>query len=197
MIKAYASYFVSYLLTNLKNLESINKIILFGSVAKNEATKESDVDIFIELKNKDKNAEKEINRILEVFYKSREALFFKAKGIDNKINIIIGKLEEWKNIKVGIENEGIVLYGNYVSSDASGKKHSLIFWNKIEKNRGAFLNKVYGVRIKNKLYKGLIEKLGGKKIGKSSIMIPIEHREEILKLLKAYKVNAKIIDVYA
>ena len=47
MIKAYASYFSSYLLANLKDKESIETIILFGSAARDEATKESDVDIFI------------------------------------------------------------------------------------------------------------------------------------------------------
>mgnify|MGYP001566909283 CR=1 FL=1 len=29
------------------------------------------------------------------------------------------------------------------------------------------------------------------------MMIPIEHREEIIKLLKKYEVNAQIIEVYA
>jgi len=50
----YASSFVTYLLAHLKNLNNITKIILFGSVARGEATKESDVDLFIEIKNKTK-----------------------------------------------------------------------------------------------------------------------------------------------
>lgn len=196
MIKAYASSFVSYLLVNLKDTKNIDKVILFGSVAKDESNRESDVDIFIELKNKNEKIEKEAEKIIESFYKSREALFFKAKGIDNKINLIVGKLDEWKELKTSIESTGIVLYGNYVSSDISGKKYSIISWDRIEKNRGAFLNKIYGFKIKGKTYKGLIEKLDGKKIGKSSIMIPVEHREDIIILLKIYKVNAKIMDVY-
>lgn len=43
----------------------------------------------------------------------------------------------------------------------------------------------------------MIEKLQGKKIGKSSIMIPIENLKELEKILKYYKVNAKIAEVYA
>ena len=79
-----------------------------------------------------------------------------------------------------------------------GTNHKIIFhWDKIEKNRGAFLNKIYGVKIKEKRYQGLIEKLGGKKLGKSSIMVPVENKDEILKLIKIYRVNAKIIEVYA
>jgi len=196
MLKSYASYFVSYVLMNLKNIENIEKIILFGSVAKNETDKESDVDIFIELKKENKKIKNEIEKLLSDFYKSREALLFKIKGIDNKINLIIGKFNEWKELKKSIESTGVILYGRYVSSSISGKKYAIFFWNKIEKNRGAFLNKIYGFKVKNKTYKGLLENLNGKKIGKSSIMIPIEYREDIIKLLKKYKVNAQIIEIY-
>ncbi len=197
MIKAYASYFSSYMLANLKEKESIQKIILFGSAARNEATKESDVDIFIEVKKESQKIKNKVEKILENFYKSRESLLFKSKGIDNKINLIIGKLDKWRDLEKSIESTGIVLYGKYVPSDISGKKHMVIFWDKIGKNRGAFLNKIYGVKIKGKHYLGLMEKLGGKKLGKSSMMIPVENKDEILKLIKIYKVNAKIIEVYA
>lgn len=196
MIRAYASYFASYLLANLKEKENIKKIILFGSAARNEATKESDVDIFIEIRKESQKIKKEIEKILESFYKSRESLLFKSKGIDNKINLIIGRLDKWRDLKKSIESTGIVLYGKYVSRGVSEKKHVIIFWNKIEKNRGAFLNKIYGVKVKGKHYSGLIEKLTGKKLGKSCIIIPIESKDEILKLIKTHKVHAKIIEVY-
>ncbi|MGD9275675.1 MAG: nucleotidyltransferase domain-containing protein [Candidatus Pacearchaeota archaeon] len=197
MIKSYASYFVSFLLDNLGNFSNIKKIILFGSAAKGEAKKQSDVDIFIEVKKKNKTFEKEINKIKQDFYKSREALIFKAKKINNKINIIVGKLDEWPDLKKSIESTGIVLYGNYISeSKKAGKKYSVFFWDNIKKNRGAFLNKIYGFNLKGKKYPGLLEKINGKKLGKSSIMIPIENREEIIKLFKHYKVNAKVIEVY-
>ena len=197
MIKAYASYFSSYLLANLKEKESIEKIILFGSAARNEATKESDVDIFIEVKKENKKLRSEILKILESFYKSRESLLFKSEKIDNKISLIIGKLNEWRDLEKSIESTGIVLYGKYVPSGIDGKKYVVVFWDNIGKNRGAFLNRIYGVKIKGKHYMGLIEKLGGKKLGKSSMMMPVENKDEILKLIKIYKVNAKIIEIYA
>ena len=197
MIRAYASYFVSYFLANFKHLSNLKRIILFGSAAKDEATKESDVDLFIELKKDNKQIRKEIEVILKEFYKSREALLFKTKGIDNKINIIFGELAEWKDLKKSIESTGILLYGNYITGNVEGKKHTILFWDKIGKNRGAFLNRVYGFRVGNKKYKGLIEIYNGKKLGKSCIIIPIEYREEIFKLLKHYNVNARLMDVYA
>src|SRR3989338_6308380 len=195
-IIAYSSYFISYLLDELKDLSKIREIILFGSVARRDATKESDVDIFIRTMKNDRNLERQIGDSIEKFYKTREALLFKSKGIDNKINIIIGKLEEWPKLKDSIEGSGVVLYGPFISSNTSGKKQVIISWNKIAINRGAFLNKLYGYKVGDRAYIGLIELLKGKKLGKSTIMIPVEHREEIFKLLKKYKVDAKILEVY-
>jgi len=196
-IKAYSNYFVSFLLNELDNVSNINQIILFGSVAKEEATKNSDVDIFIDLKRKDKNFDGIIKKIEDRFYKSREALLFKNKGIYNKINVIIGKLEEWKDLKDSIESHGIVLYGPYIPEKIGGRKHVIVLWSKIGENRGAFLNKIYGVKIRDKIYKGLVELLGGRKLGKSSVMIPAENKKDFLDLMKKYKVDYKILEVYS
>jgi len=196
MYKAYASYYSSFLLEKVSSDNNISKIILFGSAAKGEASKESDIDIFIEVERKSKSIEKKITQLTESFYKSREALLFKVKGIDNKINVIVGKLAEWKELQKSIESTGIILYGKSVSAGGSGRKFALIFWEEIGSNRGAFLNKVYGVKIKGKKYPGLLERREGKKVGKSSIMIPIEHSEEVLKLIQYHKVKAQIIEIY-
>jgi len=44
---AYAMDFASFLIQKIKNIDNINNIILFGSVAREEADKTSDIDIFI------------------------------------------------------------------------------------------------------------------------------------------------------
>ena len=170
--------------------------MLFGSAARDEATKESDIDLFINLKKEDKKLNKEIDKVLEEFYKSREALLFKTKKIENKINIIVGKINEWPELKRSIESEGIVLYGQYISSNVKGKKYAIIFWSEIEKNRGAFLNKIYGFRVKSKRYLGLLQSYNGMKLGKSAILIPVENKDEILKLIRHHKVSAKILEIY-
>lgn len=199
MIKSYASYFASYLLNNLKKEEisNLKSIILFGSAARGDASKDSDVDIFIDVLKKNKKLENRISKIVEEFYKSREAVLFKAKGIGNKINVIIGKLVEWKDLKNSIESTAIVLYGRYTSTGIAGKKYLLFFWDNIKRNRGAFLNKLYGFKVRERRYKGLVEIYGGKKLGKSSIMIPAEYNKEVVKLLEHYGVNARIIEIYA
>ena len=199
MLKAYASYFVSYLLKNLKSLENIKRIILYGSVARDEANKNSDVDIFIEVEKKTKKFEDEIKSLEEEFYKGRESSLFKSRDIENKFSVKIGNLKNWRDLYKDIASTGIVLYGRYEATELpSGVKHFIIiFWNKIKINRGAFLNKIYGFKVREKYYPGLLSKYDGKKLGKSCIMLPIEYKEDIFKLLKEYKVEARIIEVFS
>ena len=198
MLKNYASYFVSYLLNNLKNINNIERIVLYGSVAKEETSRDSDIDIFIEIKKDTKKFEKDIKDIEKNFYQSRESTIFKSKKIDNMFSIKIGKLKEWKELSRGIASTGIILYGPYETKELPStiKHFIIIFWNKIGKNRGSFLNKLYGVKIKQKYYEGLIAKLNGKKIGKSCIMLPIQYKKDIFKLLKEHEVEAKNLEVF-
>lgn len=199
MLKNYANYFAAYLLNNLKDAKKIDRIILYGSVARDESRKDSDVDIFIEVNKKNKKFENEIKDIGKKFYQSREAALFKSQDIDNKINIKIGILRDWKELYESVASTGIILYGPYEAKEfPSGVKHYIIFfWDRININRGAFLNKIYGFKIKNKYYEGLLIKLDGKKIGKSCIMVPIQYKNQVFKLLKGHKVEAKTIEVFS
>lgn len=147
---------------------------------------------------KSKQFEKEIKSIEEAFYKSREASLFKVKGINNIFSIKIGILKEWKELSASIASTGIILYGPYEAKELpAGVKHMIIiYWDAIEKNRGAFLNKLYGFTVNGKTYEGLLTKYGGKKTGKSSILIPIAYKQILFDLLKEHKVSAKAIEVF-
>lgn len=198
MLISYASYFVSFLLGSLKNVGNIERIVLYGSVARDEATKESDVDLFVEVKKKMAKIEKDLREIEKKFYESREAALFKSKGFDNKFSIKIGKLQEWKDLYKSIASTGIVLYGPYEAKELpfGAKHHIIVFWERVGKNRGSFLNKLYGYKIKNKRYAGLLEKYNGKKIGKSCVMLPIQYKKDIFELIKEHKVEAKVLEIF-
>lgn len=194
--QAYASSFVSYLLRKLEDkIKDIDGVILYGSVAKGNAMKTSDVDIFIDTK---KDLKKEVSDIVDEFYESRVALLFKTKGIENEISVKTGELKNWEDLHRSIASTGIALWGRYQTREKPiGSQHKIIFyWDKIEKNRGAFLNKLYGFKSRGQNHRGLIEKINGFKIGKSNVIIPIEHKEEIIHLLKKYGVHAKSVEVF-
>lgn len=198
MLISYASYFVAYLLGKIKNREKIERIVLYGSVAKNEANKESDIDIFMDVKKKSARFEREVRSIEQEFYQSREAALFKSRGVDNKLSLKIGRLREWKNLYGSIASTGIVMYGKYEAKELpAGVKHFvIIYWDSIGKNRGAFLNKLYGFRIRGKAYTGLLQRCEGIKIGKSCIMLPVHYKDEIFTLIKHHQAKAHIMEAF-
>lgn len=202
-LKRYASGFVYFIVKTIDNscMEDIDSIILFGSVAQNRAGRESDVDIFIDSSassSKTKKLQSRINKIKEDFLLSNEGLSYKERGVYNEIRIIVGNLSDWTEMKKSISIGGIVLYGPYRSRfERKSLHHSIIFfWETDSKNRGAFLNKLYGYRMNDKVYKGLIQKLGGTKIGKSAALIPSENIQQFIKTLEHYKINYKTMEVF-
>lgn len=195
-LKSYATRFTSFLIEKMgKDISKIDNIILYGSVARGTADKKSDVDLFIDTKH---DIEEKIDNILEQFYNSREYTLFRTKGVKNEIEIKTGELKEWEELHQSISSTGIVLWGNYKATEKPiGTEHQIIFyWDKIEKSRTSFLNKLYGYKTQENKRIGLLEKWGGQKIGKSSVMIPIQYKEQILELIKKHKVNAKNIEIY-
>ncbi len=188
---AYASTFVSFLVRELGDkLSNINQIILYGSVAKGEATKNSDVDIFVDIRKK-----LVVKEIVNRFHQSREATLFRVKGIEQEISVKVGELKKWKELENSISSSGIVLWGRYEPKAFLGEHKVIFSWEKIGKNRGAFLNKLYGYTINGKRYIGIVEAHKGGKIGKSGIIVPFEHRDEFVQLLKKYKVKSRHWDV--
>lgn len=197
MLKKYAISAVDYILNNLseQSFTEIRQVILFGSVSRGTATKDSDIDIFFYAV---KSLKKEINKLIEDFYISRQGLIFKTKGVANRFQVIVGDLQEWVDLHKSIASEGIVLYGPYYGKPPKGLKHYfMISWENLDiKNRGAFLNKFYGYTAKKIKYSGLVKKWRAEKIGKSAILLPFEHKEECLNILSKYKVDFRIKDIY-
>ena len=181
---SYAYSFISYLFRRLSinEIKSIKGIYLFGSVAEGRATPESDVDIFIDSK-------KEFKINVEGFYNTKDFKFFKEIGIENPINVIIGKLNEW-NLKLPIERGSIVLYGKNILS----KEEAYIVWWKTPKDNVNFHRRMFGYYGKNKRYEGLIEKINGMRIGKNTILT--KDIDKVIKLMKEFNVKFKMRRVF-
>ena len=127
-IISYALDFVSYL---IMKEDRINKIILYGSIARGDFDEESDIDLFIDADNK---IEGKIRKILDNYYKTKKFKEWRLKGIENEISMMVGKLDgdEWKNLKRSIMNTGIILYGKYKSKVDKIKQYTLFsFENRI------------------------------------------------------------------
>ncbi|MFH0797810.1 MAG: nucleotidyltransferase domain-containing protein [Candidatus Woesearchaeota archaeon] len=183
---SYASSFVSFVLFNM-DLGMIRNIILFGSVARMEAGEESDVDIFIDGDVSDKEADALVKR----FCKTESFQRWKMHGIANDIKVMHGNLEEWKDLNDSIILDGITLYGKYRGTPSGGRLMSLFSWEDVKpnSNRVLFNKRLFGFSHYEYRYKGMLEKYGGKKLGKGSIMVPYESHKEFLLLFKRHKVD--------
>lgn len=191
----YALDVVSFLLQKVKRKEVIKNIILFGSVARDEADKTSDVDIFIDVVAENTSFENECTHILSSFYASTKYThYWKLLGITHEIKLHIGILEKWTELKPSIISGGIVLYGKFMPKIKEGKHSVFFIWENITPNsiRVLFNKQLFGYTQNEKHYSGLLEKYNGERLGKGSIVVPLEHSAVIHHHFKKYKIAVKI-----
>lgn len=196
---SYASSFASFLLDSSFG-DRINKIILFGSVARGDFSNESDIDLFIDISDK---FEKDIEKVLIAFKHSKANEVWNLKGMKHEISLKIGNLDKWA-LKREVISSGILLYGKYNELPKNIGYYLLI---KMELKKMKFSEQMklwrrlygYKQKIGNKMYegKGLVEELGGKKIGKAVIAIPMEKRKEILDLLNKGKIRHNVSEIWS
>ncbi len=195
---AYAIDFVSYLI--LKETE-INRIILYGSIARGDFDEESDIDIFVDVLRYDPKIEKKIGAIAEDYYKTKKFKEWELKGIKNTFSLIVGNLnaEEWKDLKRSIINTGIILYGKYKEEAEKIKQYTLFSFENIkpDKKRVVVFRKLFGFKFKDKSYSGLIDKYKGIRVGKGVVLIPIESVNELKKYFQEKKISVKMYDLWS
>ena len=198
---AYAEDFASYLIENLgKESEFIKQIILFGSASRGETDENSDIDLFV---NTDKKIEDKLNKIKEEFYNSiKFKKYWKLLNIQNEINLSVGKLEDWGDLKVSISANGIVLYGKFAGE--AKLKHNYLFIVTPVKDRNKSISvwrELYGYTQKAKkkeyIQEGLIKKYNGEKLSRGVFFIPVKHSQEIIRYLRSKKFGVQIIPFYS
>lgn len=184
-----------------KNYSEIETAIIFGSVARDQAGKESDLDICIILKNE--NLKSNIsNKILDL-----------EEKYDKNINLVFTN-PSFKNLDrqfiETILREGIVVYGKkpdasiqqlelepyeIIKFDLSNLDHS----KKMKIKRllyGIKTEKKYKGKIYTNKQKGLVEKLDGLRIGIASILIPEKKSWEIENILRENGVSLRKITIW-
>jgi predicted nucleotidyltransferase len=192
---AFAIDFSSFVVQKIKDKNKIRNIILFGSTSREEANKDSDIDIFIDVVSENKKLEEELEFILENFMKSTKYLnYWKPLGITNEIKLTIGKLNKWEKLKPSIIANGILLYGKFKPEVKNGNHITLFVWENVSPNskRVLFNKQLFGYKQKNKFYQGLLQKYSGERLGKGCIMVPLEYAAIFHTLFKKYNITVKI-----
>lgn len=192
---AYGMDYASFLMQKLKDKSKIKNIILFGSVSRGDANKESDVDIFIDLIGEKKHIEEEIKKTLETFKDSTKYKnYWKLLGIENEINLTIGKLHNWKELKPSIIANGLTLYGKFEPEMKEGEHMTFFIWENIKPNskRVLFNKQLFGYKQNKKFYMGILQEYEGERLGKGCILVPLGNALVFQNLFKKYKIGVKI-----
>jgi predicted nucleotidyltransferase len=205
-IISYIYDFLSTVFENKQFQENINEVILFGSVAKKNYDKKSDIDLFFDIKNKEmvKELEESLRNILKSFEIKSEKTW-KIKKVNLPINFIIGSLrdENWKGLKDEIISSGIVLYSKYKETPENLKHYYLLYYslnNLKRKEKMKFIRTAFGyITKKGKIeYKqrGIIEDFGGLKLASNVILISSEELSKIKKLFNEHRIEYKILETW-
>lgn len=204
-ILPYVYDYISILLEDEDIKKKIRRVILFGSFATGDFDEDSDIDIFIDfqedadlkkLENLVKNSEKRFYSI-----SSRK---WELMGINFPVSSILGNLEDqkWKELKEEIISTGITLYGKFEELPKNLKHYHLFNYTLTRLEQGKkmkLLRILFGYAIiSRKEYRqtGLLEEIGGKKLGPNTILVTIEKSREVQKIFNSFGITPEIREVW-
>lgn len=191
--KAYA--YLSYLFRDNRLHTPVQRIYLFGSVARNDFDEESDIDLFIDVEKKDeqdldKIAPRALSRFMEL-----EADKWRLKGLAHPLKIKVGFLEEWE-LKAAVEREGLVLYSSSMSRAL--QKHTLFSLSPITSpaKRMKVLRALFGRQEKEYWLPGLVQQQGGRILSPRIFLVPSTAQNEISRILSREKIAFSLEEIW-
>jgi len=184
---------IEHVANKIKEIKGIIGIVLFGSYSRGDYDEGSDIDLLIVFKNK-----KDLNKSLKKIYKTtaKTDLFFQVIGLT---------LDELKNsplLETALR-EGKIYYAKQDAEKLltpTHKPYALITYttaNLNAKERVIFAQKLEGRRKDKYRYNGLIQKIGGYKVGRGVAMVPLEKLKTLTEHLEKKKINYVIRYVWA
>lgn len=176
-------------------MDNIKRIILFGSVARGEALDDSDIDLFVDIIRDEKPVQNHIKKIKQEFLKSiRYKNYWLLKDVNNEIKFVVGKLNEWDELKNSIISNGIILYGKFEEIPNKAVHKTLLSYENVkpESKRVLLSKRLFGYKKDKKSYEGLMQKYNGERIGKGIIAIPSANSKLFIKLFRDMGVTLKI-----
>jgi predicted nucleotidyltransferase len=187
----------AYEFTNkIKDFDGVISVVLFGSVARGEATKDSDIDLMVIYSIKSPEIIKKINSLAT---ENLEILHF-----------TLDELEGETTLTGALSGEGILLYGKPVTicmGDVDLKSQMLIAYDTghLARNiRSTLYRSLYGGTStylkegekKSKYYPGIVEQVRAQKIANSVLLVDRHNAPEIIKTLQRFKARWKEIPVW-
>ncbi|MCX6776170.1 MAG: nucleotidyltransferase domain-containing protein [Candidatus Micrarchaeota archaeon] len=181
---------LQHLIEELSCIRSVKLVVLYGSWARREASKKSDIDLFILA------AERDRERVEDVI----------SKG-DFRVQPVIrspGKLSTTDSgLLENILRDGKILYAKNTELDASRilkQKPAVVYsfrlGNLSQQRKRKFNSALYGTKIKNYKYRGMIEQLGGIQLGRGCILVPENKKKGVESLFESYKIKHEKMKIW-
>ncbi len=205
-IIAYIYDFLSMIFEDEKIVDEIEEIVLYGSYAKKTHDKKSDIDLFFNIKdkNKSKDIEEELNKILRSFEIKSEKIW-KLKKINIPISTIVGSLDDkmWIGIKDEIASSGIILYSSYKELPERVNHYILFYYslkNLDRKDKMRFIREMFGYTINKNMKEynqiGVLDSINGKKLSSNAILIPSQETLKIKNIFSKYKIKYNLFECW-
>lgn len=207
MALAYAQNALSFIFLDRIMVNKCSAIYLFGSAARGEMEKESDLDIFFDfevlsadsVQNERLIKEKEsaIQAAFSRFSKSNDFLKWKLLRFTPQFSVNVGKLEDWE-LKTSILADGILLYSKeLITSLKIIKRHFLIMYELPQKKTKylSFIRTLFGRKEQGYHDAGLVGVCNGKRIASTALLIPKENAEQIFTYLQREKIEYSFKEV--
>lgn len=191
----------------VSRIKAVQSVILFGSVARGEADKRSDLDVLVVF-----DSAKPLSKIKEKTEVGEVALDMERE-FDTGIQVVFTNRNFEKLDRSFVEDvikEGMIIYGTVPEVDVNRLKlepYSLIYFSlsKLSRADKMKLRRIlYGhetkKEYKGKIYKsklvGLVDQLGGTRTGIASVLVPFKKSKTVMDVLKKFGTEHSKIDVW-
>ena len=195
---AFASSFSSYSINFMG--DSIKRIMLFGSVARDQHDEESDIDLFIETKAK----KEDLTKLAKLFEQTPECKKFRTLGVKNEISIHSGDLDKRADLKRSMLNNGIILFDRFSYQPKEADPYflfSIEISKKDRKSKVKAWRELYGYsqKVGKKTYTadGLIKENHGTRLGPGVFTVNAKKSEKIIEFLRKNRINHKILEIWS
>jgi len=184
---------IEHFVKEIKKIDGAIGIILFGSFSRGDYDEGSDIDLLVVFKDK-----KELNKGLKEIYKTtaKTDLFFQVIGLT---------LDELKGSSIleSVLRDGKIYYANEDVKKLltpTHKPYALVTYSTVNlspKERVIFTQKLEGRHKGKYRYDGLIQELGGYKVGRGVVMVPLEKLKTLTEHLDKKEINYVIRYLWA
>ncbi|MEK6867640.1 MAG: nucleotidyltransferase domain-containing protein [Nanoarchaeota archaeon] len=202
---AYTQNALTFVFLDATLINKCNAIYLFGSAARGEMERESDIDLFFDFelffadstRNEKIIQEKEdaIHAALSRFSKSNDFQKWKQLGFTPEFSANVGKLEEWE-LKTSIVADGILLYSKEPMMSVT-KRHVLITYVLPQKKTKylSFIRTLFGRKEEGYKDAGIAGACQAQKMASTVLLVPKEHAEPIFTFLQTEKIDYSFIEI--